>query len=251
MLKNFVLKISLYSAVISFVIACSPKPYELNNYQARYVAIKDTILAWDTMNQFIGTYKGKLDSVMNEPIGATTVPLSKAQPESTLGNFVADAQLAGGKKMDRLVSISVVNYGGIRIPFVAKGAITKGKVYEIMPFDNTLTIIEIPGTILQQFCDHMAARKGWPISGFSYIIKEGKATDIVVNGAPLRLQAVYKLVTSDYVANGGDECDFLVPLKKYPSTIFLRDAIIDTLQQAHADGQAINPTLENRISYAD
>jgi 2',3'-cyclic-nucleotide 2'-phosphodiesterase (5'-nucleotidase family) len=250
-LQKISYKIALFSAIIALSIACSPKQFELNTYQAQYLTIKDSIPDWDTMTRFIGIYKGRLDSIMNEPVGSTAVPLTKAQPESTLGNFVADAQLAGGKKLDHQAIISVVNYGGIRIPFVATGVITKGKVYEIMPFDNTLTIVEIPGSVLQQFCDHMAARKGWPISGFSYKIKEGKATEILVNGEALRMQAVYKLVTSDYVANGGDECEFLVPLKKYPSTVFLRDAMITALQQAQASGQSINPTLEKRISYAD
>jgi hypothetical protein len=32
-------------------------------------------------------------------------------------------------------------------------------MYEMMPFDNMLTIVEIPGTVLQQFCDMMAAAK--------------------------------------------------------------------------------------------
>ena len=96
-------------------------------------------------------------------IGHSDIPLTKAQPESTLGNFMADAMLVAGQRIDPDVVAAIGNYGGIRLPYIAPGPITRGKVYELMPFDNTLNIIEIPGAVLQQFCDAMAARKGWPM----------------------------------------------------------------------------------------
>lgn len=234
-----------------FLSACAPKIYQMQQYEPHLINISDTIVAEPKMSQFILTYKGKLDSVMNEVIGQTEVPLTKAQPESTLGNFAADAQLEAGKKLDNLATISVVNYGGLRIPFVAKGIITRGKIYEIMPFDNMVTIVEVPGTVLKTLCDHMGLRKGWPISGFSYVIKDGKATDIKVGGEPIKENGVYKLVTSDYIANGGDECEFLVPLKKFPSTVFLRDAMIDKVKRDSSGGKGLQAKIENRVSYAE
>ncbi len=249
-LKRFELKSLLLIAALSWV-ACAPKTYTLQQYEPHLLTISDTIVAEPKMSNFILGYKGRLDSVMNEIVGTTEVPLSKAQPESTMGNFAADAQLEAGKKLDNLSTISVVNYGCIRIPFVAKGNITKGKIYEIMPFDNMVTIIEIPGAVLQTFCDHMAARKGWPVSGLSYVIKDGKATDVKVGSVAIKDNAVYKLVTSDYIANGGDECEFLVPLKKYPSTVFLRDAMIDKVRRDSQGGKGLHPKLENRVTYAE
>src|SRR5690606_11149141 len=105
-------------------------------------------------------------------IGRTDIPLTKAQPESTLGNFVADAQMIVAKKLDNKVVASVVNYGGIRLNYIAPGELTKGKIFELMPFDNMLTIVEVPGEVLKQFCNHMAKYRGWPVSGITYTIKE-------------------------------------------------------------------------------
>lgn len=241
----------LIALLITALNSCAPKQYALKTYESQLRTISDTIPADAKMNSFIATYKVRLDSVMNEIIGTALVPLTKAQPESTMGNFAADAQLEAGKKLDNLVTLSVVNYGGLRIPFLPAGNIAKGKIYEIMPFDNLVTIVEVPGTVLQTFCDHMAARKGWPISGFSYTIKEGKAIDVKVGGDAIRPNAVYKLVTSDYIANGGDECEFLAGLKKQGSSILLRDAIMEKVMNDSRQHKGIEPKLENRVHYAE
>ncbi|MBL7705662.1 MAG: 5'-nucleotidase C-terminal domain-containing protein [Taibaiella sp.] len=247
-MKKASLFIALFIAALS---SCAPKKYAITSYEAQLRTISDTIPADAGMNRFMATYKARLDSVMNEVIGTALVPLTKAQPESTMGNFAADAQLEAGKKIDNLVTLSVVNYGGIRIPFLPAGNITKGKIYEIMPFDNLLTVIEVPGTVLQTFCDHMANRKGWPISGFSYKIKNGKAIDVEVGGEAIRPNAIYKLVTSDYIANGGDECEFLAGLKKQSSSILLRDAIMTKVMNDSRQNKGIEPKLEKRVNYAE
>lgn len=247
-MKKNALLVALFTGLLS---SCAPKEYAVKSYQAQLRTISDTITADAGMNRFISGYKLRLDSVMNQVIGRALVPLTKAQPESTMGNFAADAQLEAGKKLDNLVTLSVVNYGGLRIPFLPAGDITKGKIYEIMPFDNLVTIIEVPGTVLQTFCDHMAARKGWPISGFSYSIKNSKAIDIRIGGEPLRPNAVYKLATSDYIANGGDECEFLTGLKKQSSAVLLRDAIMEKVINDSRLHKGIEPKLENRVYYAE
>lgn len=231
--------------------ACAPKFYQVAERQGEWLKISDTIPSNTAMNQFIQPYKLKLDSIMDVVIGNALVPLTKAQPESTLGNFAADAQMEAGKAIDKDVCISVVNYGGLRIPFVPKGVITKGKVYEIMPFDNTITIVEVPGKVLIEFCNHMAARKGWPVSGLSYKIDKGAAIDILVDGKPVRMQTIYKVVTSDYIANGGDDCEFLLPLKKQTSTLFLRDALMQKIGRDSKNGEGINSKIEKRVEYAD
>ncbi|HTO14395.1 MAG TPA: 5'-nucleotidase [Edaphocola sp.] len=240
-----------YLLITLMFSACSPKHYGITSYKTSFVAIKDTIPHEMEIVDFLNYYKTSLDSVMDQVIGITQIPLSKSQPESTLGNFAADAQLEAGKRLDNLVSISVVNYGGLRIPYVPKGSITRGRVYEIMPFDNMLTIIDIPGDVLRQFCNHMAKLKGWPIAGASYVIEAGKANDIKVNGLAIKDNQTYKLVTSDYIANGGDDCYFLVKLKQYPYSVFLRDALIEKIVNDSKKDSGIYPKIENRVVYAE
>ena len=56
------------------------------------------------------------------------------------------------------VDFAVINYGGMRIPAIPKGPITRGKIFELMPFDNLLVVVRLDVSILTQFINHMAAR---------------------------------------------------------------------------------------------
>jgi 2',3'-cyclic-nucleotide 2'-phosphodiesterase (5'-nucleotidase family) len=146
---------------------------------------------------------------------------------------------------------AIGNYGGIRLPYIAPGPITRGRMHELMPFDNILTIIQIPGAVLQEFCDAIAARKGWPVSGLSFTIKDKKAVELLVAGQPVNPALVYAVALNDYNARGGDNCDFLVALGKRNTGILIRDAMIDYLSALEREGKPLHPALQNRIRYAE
>lgn len=247
------MKKSLISIAATLFLALSAQAQMKETVQAvypRYYEIHGQ--APDSaISALLQPYKVGVDTQMKVVIGYADVPLTKSQPESTMGNFVADAQLAAAQQIDPSVAFSVANYGGLRIPYLAPGAITRGHIYELMPFDNFLTIVEMPGRTVQEFCDHMAARKGWPVSGVTYVIREGKATDIKINGEPLNEQVTYKVAINDYMAAGGDNCDMLRPLRRRKTTLFVRDALMQYLAALEQAGLPLHPSLENRITYAD
>lgn len=231
--------------------ACSKKPVFAHLQTPKLYQVDSTARADSSIVRMLSPYKKGVDTQMQVVLGHTDIPLTKAQPESTLGNFVADAQLMAARVIDPKVEFSVSNYGGLRIPYMDPGPITRGKMYELMPFDNMLTILEIPGTILKQFCDYMAAKKGWPVSGITFTIKEQAAQNILINGKPLDEHIYYKMAISDYVARGGDNCDFLIPCKKRYTSVFIRDAMMAFVVRLEQAGQPLHPQLENRIQYAE
>ena len=231
--------------------SCSPRHLYVQEHKEQQYTIKKEDPSDSSLTSMLRPYKRGVDTQMQVVIGHTDIPLTKAQPESTLGNFLADATLMAAQKIDPKVVAAVGNYGGIRITYISPGVITRGKMYELMPFDNMLTIIEIPGAVLQQFCDAMAARKGWPVSGISFIIKDKQATDISIAGQPLNPSLVYKIAVNDYISRGGDNCDFLQPLKKRTTTVFLRDAMIEYVAALEEEGKPLHPTLQKRIQYAE
>jgi 2',3'-cyclic-nucleotide 2'-phosphodiesterase (5'-nucleotidase family) len=231
--------------------ACSQRPLYVQEQKTQVYTISKATPSDSNLLRLLTPYKRGVDTQMQVIIGHTDIPLSKAQPESALGNFVADATLAAAKKLDAKVVAAVGNYGGIRIPYIAPGPITRGKMYELMPFDNMLTIVEIPGHTLQTFCNAMAAKKGWPVSGISFAIKEKKAIDVQVAGLPLNDNLVYKIAINDYIARGGDNCDFLESLRKRNTSIFIRDALIDYVAALEKEGKPLHPQLDKRIRYAE
>jgi 2',3'-cyclic-nucleotide 2'-phosphodiesterase (5'-nucleotidase family) len=230
---------------------CTVTKKQVVSYKAGYTAIDNSILPDTVFEAFLSPYRKKMDTVMNEVIGYSDLPLSKAQPECTLGNFMTDAQLEYAQRKYPKVVLAAINYGGIRIPYINAGAISKGKIYEVMPFDNMLTIVDIPGKTLRKFCNHMAAYGGWPVSGLTYSIKGKEAIDILVNGQPVNDQAIYEAALSDYIANGGDNCDFFADCKKKYLDVFIRDILIEHIKTLQAKGQKLHVELEKRIRYAE
>lgn len=200
----------------------------------------------NALDSFLIPYKKGSDSIMQLQIGTTTVPLSKSQPESTMGNFVVDAQLLFAQKKDKSVVASIMNYGGIRLPYLAPGPLTVGNMFEIMPFDNSLVIAEVPGTVVKELCSLMVAKKGWPQAGFTIVAHaDNTVKSILINGAPVNDFLIYKIAISDYLAGGGDGCEFFKTCKRKYYNVFIRDIMIAYLQEQGT----ISPQLTHRIVY--
>jgi 2',3'-cyclic-nucleotide 2'-phosphodiesterase (5'-nucleotidase family) len=246
-LRNF----SFLPLLLLLAMGCSgPRVLQVASRDGRWYQVDSTTGNAVRLTDMLAPYKKGVDTQMKVVIAHTDGPLTKAQPESTLGNLVADAQLMAGRQLDPKVDAAVSNYGGLRLPFISPGTITRGTIYELMPFDNTVCIVEMPGEVLQTYCNSMARRKGWPVSGLQFTIEDTSAKDIRINGETIDPNRVYKLALNDYNARGGDNCDFLVPLRKRFTTYFIRDAIMQYLASYEAKGQAYHPTLDQRVRHA-
>lgn len=240
-------KITIYFLLL-FLTACSVQPFQLSstNYKVSNYPTKDTALT-----NLIAPYKDSLNKTMNAVIGFSVYGLSKKQPESNIGNFMANAMLATATtKYNTKVDAAFVNYGGIR-SYISKGDVTIGKVYELMPFDNMIVLQKVSGEVLQQFLNHIASRNGWPIAGISFGIKEKQAVNVLINGEPLNPKTTYTIANSDYVANGGDNCDMLKTIPQQNINYVFREAILDYVKQQTALGNSIDAKTENRIVYAN
>lgn len=241
-------KIFLYLGLVSLVVGCAVQPFQLSssNYKVSDYPTKDT-----TLTKLIAPYKDSLSKTMNAVIGFSVYGLTKKQPESNIGNFMANAMLTtAAVKFNTKVDAAFVNYGGIR-SYIPKGDITIGKIYELMPFDNMIVLQQINGEVLQQFLNHIASRNGWPIAGIRFAIKEKQAVNVMINGEPLNPKSTYIIANSDYVANGGDNCDMLRKLPQQNINYIFRDALIEYVKQQTALGNSIDAKTENRIVYAN
>ncbi len=244
MYRNFI----LFFAIILF-ISCA-KQYHLADIQARTYRIEKASFTVDTkVAEMIRPYKLELDKTMNEVIGYCDEELTKGKPSSNLTNWFADVLLDETQKLvtDR-IDFAVQNYGGIRIPVFSKGNVTVGKIYELMPFDNLMYILEIKGSMVQHFFDKMAESGGWPVSRtVSFDIAYGKAKNIHINGLPLDTTFMYKAAIPDYVANGGDNMDFLKDVSTHNTGALIRDLIISNVKSLTTSGKTIQSVTEQRI----
>ena len=201
--------------------------------------------------QFLSPYADSIHHSMKKIIGFSLNGMTKKQPESTLGNFMADCmkQMAE-KKFNKKIDAAFVNYGGIR-NYIPKGDVTIGAMFELMPFDNLIVLQEINGKILQQFLNKTAEKGGWPLSGITMGIKDKKAVNVLVNNKPLDENATYTIANSDYVANGGDDCIMLKGIKAESIGYIFRDALIEYALLLTQQSKSIDVKTENRIVYAN
>jgi 2',3'-cyclic-nucleotide 2'-phosphodiesterase (5'-nucleotidase family) len=184
---------------------------------------------------------------MNVVITTSDEELIKDKPNGTLNNFCADIMLQIGKRYDNDASICIINYGGIRLNSIPKGNITKGKIYELMPFDNMIVIQKINGNDLIDILNYIASQGGWPIAGISMEIKNSKSQSILVNGYPIDNNKIYTMVISDYLANGGDNLNILKKIPQTNTGLIMREAFIEELQKI----KTIYPNKEKRIKNVD
>ncbi|PSR12338.1 MAG: nucleotide phosphoesterase [Bacteroidetes bacterium] len=197
----------------------------------------------------IEPYKAALDEKMNTVIAQVARPLIKAKPESGLGNWMTDAiQQMTPTLTSQPVAATTLNYGGLRIPELPAGDLTLGKVYELMPFDNILVILDLSGTMTQRFFDHVAADGCWPMSKeVQFTLQDGKATQLTINGKPLVADQLYRIAMPDYIADGGGDCDFLIGLPQENTGKLIRDLLIQAARQQGAAGQPIDAEVTGRV----
>lgn len=242
------------SALLFILLITSCKVYHKATTENEQLAILATsdIDADPDFETMIAPYKTQLDAKMNEVIGQSEKELVKALPESTLGNWTSDAILEQCNKIypDNPLDFAFVNYGGIRIPSIPEGDITVGKVFELMPFDNMMVVLEIKGDIVQQLFENVAGRGGWPMSSGirCTITEDGKLKDLSIGGEPLDVNKTYRLGMSDYIANGGDQCDFFKGIDQIETGVLFRDAFIRQIKEMNAAGKKVDANIEGRMT---
>lgn len=141
----------------------------------------------------LSDYKAQLDKALGEQIGFTKKGLEKGSEQ--LGQWVASAiqQQLG-------VDAVVLNRNGFRAGLPA-GPVTKGSVYSVLPFENTLMFVDVKGADLaRQLSNEQAVFAGFKAAG------KGKFKD--AKGKPLDPKKEYKVATVEYLYFGGDGFEF-------------------------------------------
>ncbi|WP_320113447.1 5'-nucleotidase [Draconibacterium orientale] len=206
-----------------------------------------------TIVQLYTPYKTILEKDMNRVLAISENELVKGKPESLLTNFLADLLLAQGavvandQQLNITPAVSFFNYGGIRST-LPKGEITVGNIFELMPFENELVLLELKGDKMQAFLDYIADHGGGSVGGVEMIITDDKATDVKIQGEKIDFNKSYWLATNDYVAAGGDGLEMLAENEQFiNSGEKIRDLIIGYLEELTGNNKHVNPKLDGRI----
>ena len=255
--RTFLLRIALPGLL---VVACggtqaappqAPAP-TLSSRHAHPLSVAFTVVADSieddpTVSALVDPFRVRMEARISQVIGQSAGSFYKGFPEGTLGNFAADALLEIGRQRTGLeIDFALMNNGGLRVP-IGPGPITVGLIFELMPFENMVSVLVLDGRQVHELVQHIVVMRGEPVSGITFRMDADSnvGSDIRVNGVPLDPTRHYRLVTSDYLAKGGDNYSvFLTALEREDLPLLIRDALMEYIRR-HG---VIEPRMYGRIT---
>lgn len=181
------------------------------------------------MDSLIAPYRRDMMKEFGQVIGETTNDLVTGRPNSTLGFWLCDRLIAKVKdsslfKQEPLVAF--INNGGLRAD-IPKGPITIGDIYKVMPFDNRVVYLKLSLDKIPEIEAYLKEKGGEPIGGFSLVKGKLEFPDSLA-----KQKKYFWVVTSDFLANGGDNMFFFNnPLDRLDTNVLFRDFIIDAVKK--------------------
>lgn len=246
------MKNSVLFLFILLLAACATKQ-QVADADFETYEVSTEIQADPVVEATLKPFRDKMEKKMAEVLIVSSKEMRMGRPESTMGNFVADAtEIMAEWYTDKEVDFAIQNYRGIRIGNVGKGDITLGRIYEMVPFDNYLVTVDLSGGEVQEICDFMAENGGWPSSkSLSYEIKNGRAQNVKIDGKPINVNGTYVMASNDYVIKAANYVDFLKAKEVHNTNKYVRDAMAEYLRSLHESGVILKPALDKRVKNLD
>ncbi len=219
--------------------ACEKSSFNVSKINAKKIAVTPNTVQDSAIIKVFLPYKNKMIKEIKKSLSYAPVKLERADGnlQSTLGNLIADLSYQKAnelfkEKTGKTVDFSMSNYGGIRAA-IMKGDVTVSNAYELMPFDNTIVIVELSSEKIKALFDYFISEKrAHPLSKQIQLTIRKGGYKVSINGKPINKNKTYFVATSNYLQKGGDRMNFFAdPISLYDSDFLIRDAIIDHFKQ--------------------
>lgn len=215
----------------------------------------------------LAPFTEQVEALASESIGVSAeVPLVGEREfvrtgETNLGNLITDGMVAAAQTINPDVTIAMTNGGGIRAS-IDEGDITLGEVLTVMPFGNSLAIMELTGAEIRTALETSVSAYPTASGGFLHVSGIHFTFDPHAPAGE-RVQEVfvetgegyetmkdtesYGVASNTFTAKGGDGYDVFKAAYEdgrvsEPGTVDY-EMFIDYLK----DLETINPDLEGRI----
>ena len=228
----------LYLSILSFCFVLVACKTESNQQKYAYnIEINQQILSDSSIVKYYQPFKKNMEeSLMNTPISYSQETYKKNDGElnSTLSNMFADATYemsnpVFNKMSGKNIDIVILNNGGIR-SIISKGNISEKTAFELMPFENSIVILELSGLSIIKMIDYLRKVKlQHPIRGLQIILNNDfSVNEANINGVGIEKEKTYSVATTDYLLDGGDKMYFLAETTKIIDINYkMRDVLID------------------------
>jgi 2',3'-cyclic-nucleotide 2'-phosphodiesterase/3'-nucleotidase len=175
----------------------------------------------------------EIAAVKNEVIGKAVVDLAHQKEQvSVLGQWVTDIM-----RQQSNADFAFQNGGGLRTS-IPTGEITVGKLWEVIPFDNTLIQMDLPGSQVLSILQHGINNPhigSIQYSGMkvAYDLSGQRIAKVTLpDGSVLNPEKTYRVVTNDFMAEGGDGYNMFREGRNTSDTHrFVRDMLIEAIKK--------------------
>jgi len=185
------------------------------------------------IKQIVDNYKTIVQPIANRVIGSITADLTRttsAAGENTMGDVIADSQLAATKEPKfGGAQVAFMNPGGVRadLTFVSSSAgegdgnVTYSEAFTVQPFGNSLATLTLTGAQIEELLEQQFVgcangqtfnRILLPSAGFTYAwsatgpdCDKVDPASIFINSVMVDSAASYRVTVNNFLAAGGDK----------------------------------------------
>jgi 2',3'-cyclic-nucleotide 2'-phosphodiesterase (5'-nucleotidase family) len=192
-----------------------------------------------------------VDPIASEVIGRCTGGLTRHRPEASIGDFICEAmKFASG------ADIAMQNPGGMRADLPA-GEVTRGAIYQVMPFDNTIVTLEMTGADVKVALEQgLRGDRVTQVAGIRYAFDSSRppmqrlTAITLADGSPLDDAKTYRVAVNNFMATGGDNYDALNRGQRGDGGILIRGAMEAWVRDHCKAGAAFDLPEDGRIRQA-
>ncbi len=162
---------------------------------AEPIPVDESVAPDPGVQTLVEAFAKPIAAVAAGPVGSASESI---EDRALLGQVIADSLLEGGRPSGAVVAF--MNPGGVRAN-LEKGTVTYGAASSIVPFRNTLVLLDMTGAEILAALGQLPLL---PSEGTTYRLVGGKPADVVLAGVPLDPARTYRVATLNFLANGGD-----------------------------------------------
>ncbi|WP_298118951.1 5'-nucleotidase C-terminal domain-containing protein [Flavobacterium sp.] len=241
-LKNYSIALKHFGLLLTFllIVSCNQQKFAVSKIEGKKIGITSEYSETSEIENFIKPYKEYIDKDLSSVLAYCPVTLDKSKGEwqTNIGNFIADitfekCESVFNSRTQKHIDFCILNNGGIR-SVIPMGNVTSKTAYEVMPFENSATVVELKGEqVLEMINYFITEKKPHPLSRIQFTItKNNLPKDILIQEKPLDNSKSYFIVTNDYLANGGDNMTFFKKaISRTDLDYKLRNVIIDNFKE--------------------
>ena len=250
-----------FSILISgcFILILSCQGYKIVDANSSIIDIGKNLQELEFEEIELSKYRDSISKEMDKVINECLITMEVGCPEGLLGDFISDLSMLYVRKNfpenEFSPDFCILNNGGFRSS-LNKGLITIGDIFQIMPFDNHLLILEIKGNemndlityIKDKSTSNISRKSGVPLSGIRLKISGDKVNRCMISNKMYNPLKTYKVLTTNYLAGGGDNMAFFKNSRTILNTkLLLREVIIKYIEELGENNININAQLDGRV----